>query len=156
MSSCDSHLLTMVIQCVIFFKVCTNDIGPSVLGYFRKKWQLQGSRSGNEKLISGWHLLVWMKEKRENTNKRIHGLSWRRGCFLAVPVSEFLSEKKGEKEDYCIRTSVVCLRQAALQRCSKAQHTALPARAKCFRNWFIDTFLSASIREVHWFYLNSF
>jgi len=40
-----------------------NDIGPSALGYFRKKWYLQGSRSGNEMLMGGWHLLDWMKHK---------------------------------------------------------------------------------------------
>lgn len=100
-------------------------------------------------LISTWHLLDL--DEREKTNKNTPDPLWGRGYFLAVHVTEFISQKKSEKEeDCCLKASVVSLGQAcatALGR--RTQHTALPAPTQWLRNSFIGIFLSPTIRDVH-------
>lgn len=85
-----------------------NYIGPPALGYFRKKWYLQGSRSGDEVLIG----------EKKQTNKK----SWtlhEGGAVFWLYVLGNLFQKRGRR-----RTAVLehqwCL--------SGKQHTSVVPR----------------------------
>lgn len=119
----------------------------SALGYFRKKWYLQCSRSGNEMLISGWHSLDWMKEKKNKQNKQnfLHP-SWKRGCFLAVPCHGINFREEGRDGGGVLYEDTSGVSWAH-QHCAvciglRAQHTNKGDSlilAKLFLNWFIYT-----------------
>lgn len=165
-SGCDSHLLATVTECVIF-KICTNEwYCPSTRGYFRKKWCLQGSRSGNEMLINAQYSLDWMKMKTIIIikNNKIPGpFTKERTLFSGCTCQGIYFRRQGEQKENCFITISVVSPGQAVHQCRathlglRAQHSALPAPTGCASETDLQTFfLRASIREVHWFYLNSF